>query len=1218
MAISGADNRNIIVGGAVNTEPFDSIVAIDTRYEGQVVGNGSGVIIEPNHVLTAGHVIVPAGTPLLPIGARVTLAQDVASLPPRTTTIPSSEDDNVEIGTNPSSLFPTYPDYNLSDPGGNDIGLLNISQPITDPSKYMGIVAFADPQDAIGRDVSTAGYPGIVKLSDFPVSKNSQFIITDSDGSPSEQKNTPNRVVLLTDARTMFTANGNIDGINSSDGRLILSPTIDIETGQSGSGVWTFLEGDSVPKVAGVISGTVEDNNVAVLITTDIYNNIFNYIDSVNGTNINGNSLPENTTIGSSNQDEIFGSYRKEKILGNGGNDILVGLGANDTLDGGEGIDEARFSDIYIDYDIETIDPDPSNLVINFNYIGELYDPGIDILKNIEFARFSDSIVSLPLEDGPKEAALIEVPNPAPSINNPNDLHAANYLGLTSPISMLDGDVESTVHYSLVPPGEPYNIAFIIDTSASMSVAELEEVKDAYINLTNYFIDNEIAENSNFAVINFSRNAVLRPNLTADEAIAAIQSLTPSNGFEGTKYNDALFNAQLFFLQSPLDIGKENNIAFFTSDGRSQTNFADPFDQSYVFDAMALRNVANVQAFGIDDGTNAAGAVTTGQLNFVDSDNGLIISDASELNEAFSKSGLIDNLEELKILKDGEVLQTILPNELTDSPLGLSFETTIEELDVSLGAENTLTVQASFVDDTVSPDSDFIVASGLTPSSVDPLTNIVTGSSGNDELLLTPLDLGADGGEGDDKIVANSYDNLIDGGEGNDTISGHGGNDRITPGNGEDQVRGGDGIDTVVYENKQFATSSLCRAGNIIRVDFTDVLTEVEFVQFSDARISTETLEVVPTLEGANITVIEGDLGTTIAQFTVNLDAPAPVDVLIDYNTVDGDAIAGEDYLSTSGRLTITAGDISGIVEVEIIGDTVIELDEVFGLNLSNISGATFADLETEYTLVANIENDDLDINSCNPTAGNDDLTDCASSGGDIINGLGGDDTINGGDGNDSLYGGNGNDILSGQNDNDRLIGNKGNDTLFGDNGDDFLYGKNDDDSLIGGDGNDTLNGGIGADVLSGGNNDDSLIGDDGNDSIYGGSGNDILSGQNDNDRLIGNKGNDTLLGDNGDDFLYGKNDDDSLIGGLGLDTLRGGVGNDRFVVASGLTGDRDIIEDYQDGFDLLDLTGGLSFGNLTISQNGADTDILETATNETLATLTNINAVNIDNNDFV
>ena len=297
------------------------------------------------------------------------------------------------------------------------------------------------------------------------------------------------------------------------------------------------------------------------------------------------------------------------------------------------------------------------------------------------------------------------------------------------------------------------------------------------------------------------------------------------------------------------------------------------------------------------------------------------------------------------------------------------------------------------------------------------------------------------------------------------------------------------------------------------------------------------------------------------------MTTPAPVDVLFNYNTVDGNAISGEDYLAASGRVTIAAGATSGTVEVEVTADQVFEQDEAFGLTLSNISGATFGNNEAEYTLVANIENDDieaLDPTSCNPTSGDDDLTDCANSGNNTILGLAGNDTIFGLDGHDSI---------DGQADNDSLNGGNGNDTLIGGSGIDILNGQDDDDSLVGGDGNDTLNGGLGADFLS---------------------------------------------GQNGDDSLYGWNGDDSLVGGLGIDSLTGGAGNDRFVIVSGLTGDRDIIQDYQDGFDLLDLTGGLTFGNLSIKQKVTDTEIIETATNETLAILSGIDAMTIDESDFV
>ena len=256
---------------------------------------------------------------------------------------------------------------------------------------------------------------------------------------------------------------------------------------------------------------------------------------------------------------------------------------------------------------------------------------------------------------------------------------------------------------------------------------------------------------------------------------------------------------------------------------------------------------------------------------------------------------------------------------------------------------------------------------------------------------------------------------------------------------------------------------------------------------------------------------------------------------------------------------------------------------------------------------------------------GNDTLS--GGVGADILFGQNDDDSLTGGDGNDTLDGGFGTDILFGQSDDDHLVGGDGNDTLNGGVGADILWGQNDDDHLVGSDGNDTLNGEVGADLLSGQNDDDSLTGGNGNDTLNGGFGNDILDGQNNNDRLVGSNGNDTVNGGFGNDILFGQNDndrlvgsngDDTLIGGLGLDTLFGQVGSDRFRLESTTTANRDIIRDFEDGIDLFELTGTLSFGNLTITQAGANTNIIETATSETLATLTDITATDIDSTDFV
>jgi len=73
------------------------------------------------------------------------------------------------------------------------------------------------------------------------------------------------------------------------------------------------------------------------------------------------------------------------------------------------------------------------------------------------------------------------------------------------------------------------------------------------------------------------------------------------------------------------------------------------------------------------------------------------------------------------------------------------------------------------------------------------------------------------------------------------------------------------------------------------------------------------------------------------------------------YATADGSAAAGTDYAAANGMLTITAGNTSGTISVDIIGDTASEGDETFTVTLTSPSGATIAD----GSAVGTIENDD-------------------------------------------------------------------------------------------------------------------------------------------------------------------------------------------------------------------------------------------------------------------
>src|SRR6185437_1803254 len=82
----------------------------------------------------------------------------------------------------------------------------------------------------------------------------------------------------------------------------------------------------------------------------------------------------------------------------------------------------------------------------------------------------------------------------------------------------------------------------------------------------------------------------------------------------------------------------------------------------------------------------------------------------------------------------------------------------------------------------------------------------------------------------------------------------------------------------------------------------------------------------------SNPVLLEGDSGTSFAQFTVTLSRPSATAITLPYTTVDGTATAGEDYTATSGRLTFAPGQTTATVNVPVSGDTKVEASETFSL----------------------------------------------------------------------------------------------------------------------------------------------------------------------------------------------------------------------------------------------------------------------------------------------
>ncbi len=101
------------------------------------------------------------------------------------------------------------------------------------------------------------------------------------------------------------------------------------------------------------------------------------------------------------------------------------------------------------------------------------------------------------------------------------------------------------------------------------------------------------------------------------------------------------------------------------------------------------------------------------------------------------------------------------------------------------------------------------------------------------------------------------------------------------------------------------------------------------------------------TLSIDDVTLAEGDIGTTSFTFTVTLDNAVTGGVSVDYSTADGSATAASgDYAGANGTLNFAgfAGEQLTIT-VNVNGDTTVELDETFTVTLTNTVAGVAIDL---------------------------------------------------------------------------------------------------------------------------------------------------------------------------------------------------------------------------------------------------------------------------------
>lgn len=161
--------------------------------------------------------------------------------------------------------------------------------------------------------------------------------------------------------------------------------------------------------------------------------------------------------------------------------------------------------------------------------------------------------------------------------------------------------------------------------------------------------------------------------------------------------------------------------------------------------------------------------------------------------------------------------------------------------------------------------------SGLNPESARPPGLALTGTVGNDTLRGGDGHDVINGSDGDDDLAGDRGNDRLDGGAGADLITGGSGDDTLTGGEGDDRLDGGEGVDTGVYfgQRSAYTISNVNGVTTIAIGQTVDTLTNIEFVQFADQRVTLST----SVASGVNIV---GTAGRDTLTGTASADIIAP------------------------------------------------------------------------------------------------------------------------------------------------------------------------------------------------------------------------------------------------------------------------------------------------------------------------------------------------------
>ena len=217
--------------------------------------------------------------------------------------------------------------------------------------------------------------------------------------------------------------------------------------------------------------------------------------------------------------------------------------------------------------------------------------------------------------------------------------------------------------------------------------------------------------------------------------------------------------------------------------------------------------------------------------------------------------------------------------------------------------------------------------------------DILNGGVDDDQLFGSSGDDVLNGDEGDDVLHGDLGRDTIQGNDGADTVFGGGNDDNIDGGPGDDLLFGNSGDDTINGGSGGGADFVKGGRGN-------DLINAGDF----DSEI-TPIITIQPFLS-----VVEGQSGVTPAVLTVGLQRAFQTAVSVQFTTTRGSAVDPSDYAFATGTVTFAPGVTTQTISIDIIGDSVVEGDEQFAVDLFN---PTIGSVISLSQAIIQIRNDD-------------------------------------------------------------------------------------------------------------------------------------------------------------------------------------------------------------------------------------------------------------------